>query len=225
MLAQEAVVKPDAGHVEAGGASVVGVGLGDAPAVSDAVGLADTVDELLRVVDGVADGVPVALPVALPVDVTVPDWLGVLLLLSETEPVMEALAPAAFGLKIAVPPVVACPMVWPFVGTAVVAPLVRTLDGVQYAATAPMQLDTEYVIAPTSPEPETASVNVREDCAEEICEVLYVTPCLPGTLPETVIAEEPEIEAIIGIQVHDEEMAPTFGVKIPVVRPAPMMKV
>ena len=94
MLAQEAVVKPDAGHVEAGGASVVGVGLGDAPAVSDAVGLADTVDELLRVVDGVADGVPVALPVALPVDVTVPDWLGVLLLLSETEPVMEALAPA-----------------------------------------------------------------------------------------------------------------------------------
>jgi len=121
-------------------------------------------------------------------------------------------------------------MVWPFVGTEVVAPLVRTLDGMQYAATAPMQLDTEYVIAPTSPEPETASVNVREDCAEEIGEVLYVTPCLPGTLPETVmIAEEPEIEleieAIIGIQVHDEEMAPTFGVKIPVVRPAPMMKV
>lgn len=92
------------------------------------------------------------------------------------------------------------------------------MDGVQYAATAPMQLDTEYVIAPTS-EPETASVNVKEDCAEEICEVLYVTPVTPGTLPETVIAElEPVIEAIIGIQVHDEEMAPTFGVK----RPPPM---
>jgi len=126
-----------------------------------------------------------------------------------------------FGLKIAVPPVVACPMVWPFVGTAVVAPLVRTLDGVQNCATMPRQSDTEYVIAPTS-EPETASVNVREDCAEEICEVLYVTPVTPGTLPETVmtVAERPgfEIEAIIGIQVHDEEMAPTFGVK----RPPPM---
>lgn len=97
------------------------------------------------------------------------------------------------------------------------------MDGVQNCATMPRQSDTEYVIAPTSPEPETASVNVREDCAEEIGEVLYVTPCLPGTLPETVmIAEEPEIEleieAIIGIQVHDEEMAPTFGVK----RPPPM---
>lgn len=157
---------------------------------------------------------------------TMPPTMAPVLLLSAGAGGFRA---AAFGLKIAVPPVVACPMVWPFVGTAVVAPLVRTLDGVQYAATAPMQLDTEYVIAPTSPEPETASVNVREDCAEEICEVLYVTPVTPGTLPETVIGlaelEEPVIEAIIGIQVHDEEMAPTFGVKIPVVRPAPMMKV
>ena len=50
-----------------------------APAVSDAVGLADTVEEPLTVVEGVAGGVPVALAVALPEGVAVPVWLGVAL--------------------------------------------------------------------------------------------------------------------------------------------------
>ena len=44
-----------------------------APAVSDAVRLADTVDEPLSVVDGVAGGVPLALLVAVPEGVTVSD--------------------------------------------------------------------------------------------------------------------------------------------------------
>jgi len=83
------------------------------------------------------------------------------------------------------PPVVTAPTVWPFTGMAVVAPM--TLDDKQYAAMAPLQLETSYVISPREV-PELKSVKVNEDFVDEMVVVLYVTPAAvaPGTLPEIV---------------------------------------
>ena len=71
------------------------------------------------------------------------------------------------------PPVVTAPTVWPFAGMAVVAPMI--LENKQYAATAPLQLETSYVISPREV-PEEASEKVNEDCADEMAEVLYEMP-------------------------------------------------
>ena len=65
-----------------------------APELREVVGLADRVELPLCVLLGVLAPVPVPDCVPLPVGVPLGLWLAVALLLSEMEPVLEALAPA-----------------------------------------------------------------------------------------------------------------------------------